>query len=176
MTWNSGASPDSYRRHWLILILISCCKHSRVTVNQHVEASQISWMPASHSCQCWHADLRKFGFELEVADRIWHLVLISVICFVLWLAFKLCPLASFILYFNSFLPWFQLMLSHCTSCFEHFDLLTFVFHWLYGSADFLIDSFNSFTPRWHQLLTGFHWAHSSFELAGNINLGYLLCC
>ncbi len=49
VTWNSRTSPDSYRRHCLILILIACSKHIRVTVNRHVEASQISSMPPSQS-------------------------------------------------------------------------------------------------------------------------------
>jgi hypothetical protein len=41
ITWHSRTYLDSYRRHRLILILIACSKHIRVTVNWHVEASQL---------------------------------------------------------------------------------------------------------------------------------------
>ncbi len=59
-----------------------------------------------------------------------------LLAFGLWLAFKLCPFASFkflVLWF----PWLSFstscqgfslyFLSRCASCFEHFDLLTLTF-------------------------------------------------
>ncbi len=47
--------------------------------------------------------LENVGFEVEVAERICHLVVISVICFVLWLSFKFVLIGLFYLVLQ--FPW-----------------------------------------------------------------------
>ena len=116
--------------------------------------------------------LENVVLELEVEEHISHLVFISVICFVLWLALRFVLIGLFYLVLQS--PWLSsfrlfchgssLCSAHCISCREQFDLLTFVFHCLLPfqrTIELLIDSCNSFTQQWHQVLAGFQ-----FEAAG----------
>ena len=136
VTWNSRTSSPDCRRLCIILNLIACSKHIRVTVNRHVEASHLALClhhtPAdAKNADHWIYDVLGFAcllavFILVIALRFslhssWaHFSCTSVLGYA-WSLFALCFNSRDGLgFFTSFdlLPWFRLMLCHFAFCFE----------------------------------------------------------
>ena len=95
LTWNSRTSCPDCRRLCIILNLIACSKHIRVTVNRHVEAS--------HLALCLHhtpADAK--NADHWIYDVLGFACLLAVLILVIALRFSLhSSCASFTLYLCS---------------------------------------------------------------------------
>ena len=201
LTWNSRTSCPDCRRLCIILNLIACSKHIRVTVNRHVEAS--------HLALCLHhtpADAK--NADHWIYDVLGFACLLAVFILVIALRFSLhSSCASFKLYLCSGLrliafclvlqfPWrsgflylfwpFAMVsayaLPFCLLLWT-FDPLTSTFLGSCPSVELLIfDCRNAVTQRGHQLLAGFRFeATEALFILSLLNLkasalGYLLSC